>query len=774
MKKSLSFLLYFSLILSESLAQVTITEPNKPQYYFSDGHPPSYYDGNAHSPVIFTNTPHYDPVNDIVWLKNDKIKIGINLKRGGQLAWASLANATTNLVYNGYDGGFQVTLDAYEKKDGYTQNGKVSHSAPNNGGSITSYNVTQGGDFSNHAVSLIDYHAIPNGYYVKLRPIFYTLDSELSQTFIETKYTIIGNSVKIEYKYTSFRTDGQWDGGGFDGAGAPACFIVNTLNKYKTYTGNNPWTNAPTVGGDLPNTTNAGVSPADAHATEYWGMVYDANHPESGIGVYNADNGGSSAYFVFKQLEVYPQNGPGTEFLGGFTFFQPFINFNITNRSSYVKDIVCYLIVGSETEIRNRAVEIHQGGPNCPIVPNPPTGVSANPTTVASGGQSILSATCATGNVVWGNGSSTVNPTVTTTYNAKCVAGTCESTPISVTVTVPVPPSGNHCPYQDAQGWHYWSQAENKFKDGNWFAWDAPNSRILFALKNSQGVMYASSSPNPGGDVLTSNQLLNAGVPQDIINCFFGCTTVPNPPTGVSANPTSVSSGGQSILSATCATGSVVWGNGSSTVNPTVTTTYTAKCIAGSCESTSISVTVTVIPPSGNHCPYQDAQGWHYWSQAENKFKDGNWFAWDAPNSRILFALNGSSGLYASLNANPGGGALTRQQLRNAGVPEDIVLCFSDGQARIGVNSEEKTNAITAYPNPTNGKVRVEFFLEKAENVWFNLYSLQGRSMELKNVEGKEGDNSVELDIKHYPAGTYFINLQSSQKPEVVKIIKIE
>ena len=340
---------------------VVIIEPNKPQYYFSDGHPASYYDGNAHLPAIFTNQARYDPVNDMVWLKNNKIKIGINLKRGGQLAWASLIDATTNLVYNGYDGGFQVTLDAYQRKDGYTQGGEVAGSGIP-GSPTFSYNVTQGGDFLNHAVSLIDYHAIPNGYYVKIRPIHYPLSAKFSETYIEAWYTIIRQSVKIQYRYTSFRTDGQWNGSGFDGAGAPACFIINTLNRYKTYTGTAPWTFSPVDSGVLP-IQNMGGVPLSRQASEHWGMVFDPQRPESGLGVYNNTENFSSTHFTFKQLEVYPGNGPGTEFTNGFTFFQPFVNFNIPNRGSYVKDITAYLMLGTEFEIRAEAYRIsgHEG-----------------------------------------------------------------------------------------------------------------------------------------------------------------------------------------------------------------------------------------------------------------------------------------------------------------------------------------------------------------------------------------------------------------------------
>jgi hypothetical protein len=347
-------------------SDVIITEPNKPPYYFSDGHPASHYANNLNLPAIFTNTPQYDPVNDLVWLKNNKIKIGINLKRGGQIAWASLIDATTNLVYNGYDGGFQVTLDAYQRKDGYTQDGEVAGSGIP-GSPTFSYNVTQGGDYLNHAASLIDYHPIPNGYYVKLRPIHYPLNAKFSETYIEAWYTIIRQSVKIQYRYTSFRTDGQWNGGGFDGAAVPACFIVNTLNRYKTYTGSNPWTFSPVEGGVLP-IQNLGASPLSRQATEHWGMVYNPQKLNSGIGVYNdTDVSSGSTPFTFKQLEVYPGNPPGTEFTNGFTYFHAFNDFNnLTNRGNYVKDLTAYLMLGTEFEIRAEAYRISGHESNIP------------------------------------------------------------------------------------------------------------------------------------------------------------------------------------------------------------------------------------------------------------------------------------------------------------------------------------------------------------------------------------------------------------------------
>lgn len=360
--------------ISSGSNNITIVEPNKPQYFFSNNQPPSHYNNINNLPLIFTNANDYDAVNDLVWLKNDKVKFAINLKRGGQIAWASLIDATANLVYNGYDGGFQIQMDAYQRPDGYTQNGKYSRARYNATGQfsadpnfsdangvipLASYNVTQGGDFNNHSQSLIDYRRVgTNGYYIKLRPIFYTFDAEHSRTYIEVTYTLDGYSLKCDYTYTSFRNDGQYTGGGFDAGHAPVCFLVNNLTKYKSYTGNNPWTrdNAGIEDGILPNQTagqsNTGT-PLTKNSKERWALVYNPNNNNT-IGVYanTTDNENS---FVLKQFEVYDANGRnGGEFNGGFTILGrnydlvPFLS--TFDRTNFSKTISSELIVTPNQE----------------------------------------------------------------------------------------------------------------------------------------------------------------------------------------------------------------------------------------------------------------------------------------------------------------------------------------------------------------------------------------------------------------------------------------
>jgi hypothetical protein len=373
-----------------------ITEPDKPQFYFSNGHPESHFDNRNNLPAIhasntrnvsnyagktlsgITMKSNYSKTEDLVWLENDKIKVGINLLRGGQIAWLSTKNATENSVYNGYDGGFQISCDIYQSPDGFQKNGKYSrkqwsetyqyNNTPRrdpatgienpNIPEFASYNTTMGGDFNNNSQSLIAYGPIPNGYRVKFRPIFYTIDSEFAEVTIEVRYTLEpgASSVKCEYIYHSFRSDGQYNDNTFDSSALPACFIVNKLSKYQTYNGNAPWTNAPAMDGDLPinneNGRYAGAPPEPVlgiHATERFSCVYN---PDNGatVGVYIHSNN-ASEYTKLKQLEVYADNGlrSGTEFSGGFTYFDftsdlDSITNPIPDRSNFTKTMTAWIV----------------------------------------------------------------------------------------------------------------------------------------------------------------------------------------------------------------------------------------------------------------------------------------------------------------------------------------------------------------------------------------------------------------------------------------------
>lgn len=231
--------------------------------------------------------------------------------------------------------------------------------------------------------------------------------------------------------------------------------------------------------------------------------------------------------------------------------------------------------------------------------------------------------------------------------------------------------------------------------------------------------------------------------------------TVPNPPS-ISTN----SNTSPANLTATGCSGSITWSNGQTTNSLTGvgSGTYTATCTVNSCTS-GPSNSITISSTSGS-CP---------------TYSNPQWFHWDNASSSLWFAHYGPTGkLYAATDANPATPALTRQQLLNSGVTPTLASCFLDGtKQRIASDLSEIEMNLEVYPNPTDGKIKVGFTLQKDENVWFNLYDTQGKNLQLSDYEGKSGRNVVEFDLQNYPIGAYFIDLQYNQKREIRKVMKV-
>jgi hypothetical protein len=158
-------------------------------------------------------------------------------------------------------------------------------------------------------------------------------------------------------------------------------------------------------------------------------------------------------------------------------------------------------------------------------------------------------------------------------------------------------------------------------------------------------------------------------------------------------------------------------------------------------------------------CSFTDGQYLldHNGETIQAKFCNGvlyaraTWGAWKHPNWLIGAGMNPTTAACFA-TYNPGCGALRMA----------------------AINADEKSEPMNVYPNPTDGKITVDFWLEKDENIWLNLYDTQGKSLHLKDYQGQRGNNQVILDLQDYPSGAYFLNLQSAGRQEVKKIIKIK
>lgn len=118
-------------------------------------------------------------------------------------------------------------------------------------------------------------------------------------------------------------------------------------------------------------------------------------------------------------------------------------------------------------------------------------------------------------------------------------------------------------------------------------------------------------------------------------------------------------------------------------------------------------------------------------------------------------------------------------------LPEDEVLnLFSGGFEYIPIANvcaapssifdiAEEQIDILAYPNPTHDISYLEF---ETESDWIKLSLINNLGQQLKVISNKrftEGSHKIEIDIREFPSGPYYVQLQSAKFQKSVPIVKI-
>jgi uncharacterized repeat protein (TIGR01451 family)/gliding motility-associated-like protein len=223
--------------------------------------------------------------------------------------------------------------------------------------------------------------------------------------------------------------------------------------------------------------------------------------------------------------------------------------------------------------------------------------VTASKNSICTGESVTLSATgCDGGTINWSNGATgnsiTVSPTTSTTYQASCkgATGKCDSAPASVTVsvgsntqpvTIAASPSGTVC---------------------------AGGNVTLTATGCAGGTVTWSTGATGSSVVVTPTGTTTYSATCKIGTCESApatttVTVTPRPEKPLVTCSTENICPGESVtLEVKNCTGTVVWSTGAVgvtavAVTPTITTTYTAICKVGTCESeVSKNYTITVTP----------------------------------------------------------------------------------------------------------------------------------------------------------------------------------
>ena len=180
------------------------------------------------------------------YLESDRYKLGIDLGWGGTVSYLEDKTCTipdlTNLV-NRHDTGRLIQQSFYgvQENDEYTPG--ISFD------SKWRYNPVQGGDQYNNPSRLIDVVITENSLYIKSQPQDWSLDNALTPSYYENTYTLDGDCVKVDNRFTDYS---GWEHP-FSGQELPAFYTVSYLDTFVWYNGENSWTgDTLSSKGDLP------------------------------------------------------------------------------------------------------------------------------------------------------------------------------------------------------------------------------------------------------------------------------------------------------------------------------------------------------------------------------------------------------------------------------------------------------------------------------------------------------------------------------------------
>jgi len=76
------------------------------------------------------------------------------------------------------------------------------------------------------------------------------------------------------------------------------------------------------------------------------------------------------------------------------------------------------------------------------------------------------------------------------------------------------------------------------------------------------------------------------------------------------------------------------------------------------------------------------------------------------------------------------------------------------------------------YPVPTSSTLNIEFVNSREQQVEVTIYDLVGKVIERFDLASIKGNNTFDLNIEHYPVGTYLLSLSSGGAGATAKFVK--
>ncbi len=82
------------------------------------------------------------------------------------------------------------------------------------------------------------------------------------------------------------------------------------------------------------------------------------------------------------------------------------------------------------------------------------------------------------------------------------------------------------------------------------------------------------------------------------------------------------------------------------------------------------------------------------------------------------------------------------------------------------------TQNISIAPIPATDNIQIQFETKETSNAQMSIFDITGKSIDMQSIETTTGDNQVNLNIAHYPSGTYFLQITNGQTEWTARFVK--
>lgn len=227
--------------------------------------------------------------------------------------------------------------------------------------------------------------------------------------------------------------------------------------------------------------------------------------------------------------------------------------------------------------------------------------------------------------------------------------------------------------------------------------------------------------------------------------------------------PTAVCEGTVVVIDAPAGYASYLWSNGATTQSISVTDAGNYTCTvtnARGCEITSDPVTVAIIP-----APVADftATVNGLTVQLNNTSTGAAAYSWTFGDGQTSNQQNPGSHTYATA----GSYTVCLGVVNAQGCIDTTCKAV---QAVVSIDMQKYLNTVVVRPNPTSAQALLSFDAKAAMAMNVSVMDMAGKVLSTQNINAVQGENELTIDATQLSEGVYFIQLQTENAIQTLKL----